>query len=52
MSLLIIAIVVGVASAAAIIYQVIKEKKAVTVADVVAQAKTDAATVQADVKKV
>ncbi len=42
----VVAVVAGVA-----VYQLVKAKKAVTVGNVVAEAKTDAADVKADVKK-
>jgi len=51
MSFIIVGIVVAVAVAAYAVYQLVKAKKAVTVANVVAQAAVDAATVKIDVKK-
>ena len=47
-----IAIVVGVIVVAVAVYQLVKSKKAVTVAAVKAQVSTDAAAVKTDVKKV
>jgi len=43
-------VIVGVVAAYAV-YQLVKAKKAVTVADVVSAVKTDAAAVKSDVKK-
>lgn len=51
MSIIVVGSVVGVAVVAYIIYQLVKSKKAVTVASVVAQATTDASVAKADAKK-
>ena len=51
MGIVTIVVVVAVIVAAVGAYQLYKSKKAVTVANVVAEVKTDAATVASDVKK-
>jgi hypothetical protein len=51
MGLITIVIVVGVIVAAVAVYQLVKSKKAVTVASVEATVKADAAAVKSDVKK-
>lgn len=48
---IVIGVVIGVAAIAYVIYQMVKAKKAVTVANVVAQAKTDAGAASNLVKK-
>jgi hypothetical protein len=51
MSLIVIAVVVGVAVVGYAVYQLVKSKKAVTVGNVVSAVKADASTVKSDVKK-
>jgi hypothetical protein len=51
MSLIVIAVVVGVAVVGYAVYQLVKSKKAVTVGNVVTAVKADASAVKSDVKK-
>jgi hypothetical protein len=50
-SVIVVVVVVGVAVVGYAVYQLVKSKKAVTVANVVSAVKTDAAAVKSDVKK-
>jgi hypothetical protein len=52
MSLIAYVVLAGIAVAALVVYQLVKAKKAVTVADVKTQVSADAAAVKADAKKV
>ena len=51
MSIIAVAVVVGLAIVGYAVYQLVKSKKAVTVGNVVSAVKADAADVKSDVKK-
>lgn len=51
MSIIAVVVIVGVAVIGYAVYQLVKSKKAVTVANVVSAVKSDAADVKSDVKK-
>jgi hypothetical protein len=50
MSVIVAAVVVGVAVLGYVVYQLVKSKKAVTIGDAVAAVKADASAIKSDVK--